>query len=632
MRNILRNILWLSKYFCTNYCITTQNISKLFILCLLYSIPLYRVACRLSIDSLYALQYTPIPNIELHNAGGLFINESGSLNLLRGYIYCTPEMVKILHDRIKLEKERIEKMSVCNRDYLGTSNSIDKRYLLEYIHVFNILFPSYAIPGYPENQFSEFKQFLLQKNNGAYILAMLFLLSEGVEINIGINHVIGGNNMTSESDDFSRVAVLIYQRDLQIIGVESGYIKDIINFFKNSNKHACFSSMIAEKNDFIGIKDINANNFMLSPKYLIQMYLWEYFENETDVFAFYNEVYRKIKSYSIEHTKNQRTTSNVDIKSLYCDIFISKEKICYSFFTEEFYSTFKTICQPPSPIPFSIKYKKPFNYMLPGIFSPIGSKEPLMYNTCSMSTCLFVLLSCFLYSPKKGTFLIYDMPKDYYQNKTELLNCFTPPSENTKNALYEWNRFLASTVFNKRSMHDSSINRYLKATLKGGIFNLFDLLSKIVNISNINLNILNLLKTLSSPFDVIPIEVTSQINTFIHGVFSDLTMDIQERQVFTSLSEVKKLPTPSGEYDLFGTLAISYIYNDIQSSIVIDMHPCYTYTFLLPEKRICNNNTNDLINSSIKAIPRNSMFIHSLIKHYLNLLSNSIKREIGEAI
>ncbi|OAG32339.1 hypothetical protein NEIG_02267 [Nematocida sp. ERTm5] len=631
MRNIPRNIFWWSKYFCTNCCMTTQNISKLFILCLFYSISHYRIACKLSIDSLYVLKCTPIPNVELRNTGGLFINANGSLNLLRGYIYCMPEMVKMLHDRIKLEEERIEKMCVCNRDCLETSNSIDKRYLLEYIHVFNILFPSYAISGYPENQFSEFKQFLLHNNNALSILAMLFLLSEGVEMNINTNHVIGGNNMTSESEDFSQVAVLTYQSVLQIVGVESGYIKDIIKFFKNSNKHACFSSLIDKKNNPIDIKDINANNFMLSPKYLIQMYLWEYFENEADVFAFYSEVYKRIKNYAIEHTKNQRTTSNVDIISLYCDIFTHKGKMCNSFFTEDFYNAFKTICYPPPPIPFSIKYKKPFNYMLPGIVPPTDIKVPHMYNTRSMSTCLFVLLSCFLYSPKKGTFSIYDMPKDYYQNKTELLSCFIPPAQNTKNALYEWNRFLVHTVFNKKNIQDSSINRYLKATVKGGIFNLFDLLSKIVNISNINLNILHLLKTLSEPFDVIPIEVTSQISTFIHGVFSDLTMDIQERQVFTSLSEVKKLPTLNGEYDLFGSIVISYVYNDIQSGIVIDMQPCYTYTFLLPEKRISSNNTNTLINSSIKAIPGNPMFIHSLIKYYFNLLCDSIKRETGGA-
>ncbi|KAI5166033.1 hypothetical protein NEIRO03_0696 [Nematocida sp. AWRm78] len=318
----------------------------------------YIIALLLLIKTLYAhvgmSDANEIDKMVLGSKNNIAINSNGDLSSIKGYILHKCGYMKNLRHylsyMIKIEPERIEtntaKLNRCTRYLLKYIYDCpeNKTYLREFNQQLINMFPSerghLSIESESSDSFTRFLRECKTKLDSLYVLASLFLLSEGVKIPIEIvNDPSKGNCLVLKK---KREFGFYINLSMNIMDTNGNLVyqqktEDIVNFFKDGEE----GDSLKVPCDFLfhySYCGLSKGNFLFGPRFLIQSYFFEYIDTVDMYMDFVRIVYELINEQMPINMYYPSTKSEKKVINAFYWIFIEKRnswRIKTPYYVEE---------------------------------------------------------------------------------------------------------------------------------------------------------------------------------------------------------------------------------------------------------------------------------------------------------
>ncbi|KAH9387137.1 uncharacterized protein NEMAJ01_2033, partial [Nematocida major] len=285
---------------------------------------------RVSLGEAIEMQSTEIRNI---NA---FINPRGPLCLLRGFVYSelgythnkrffSPEIetdykVEPVGDVETTRKHKYTRNAQKDKPYPPaegpalSSKPADKNYTVTYHRALIEMFPSVdghtlSVAVAREDSFFQALQRMPSKQHVHYVLAALLLLSEGVDVpieatqkEIALGTSILGNLPPEHRKTVAEKSSTVFKTKKDLYKKAA----QVINFFKDNmqkEKLPCMQS------------DFSTGDFLNTPQFLIQAYVFEYIKSKDDALDFAACVHAILTSLPEDSCKDVYSACFVESKA-----------------------------------------------------------------------------------------------------------------------------------------------------------------------------------------------------------------------------------------------------------------------------------------------------------------------------
>ncbi|OAG32771.1 hypothetical protein NEIG_02258 [Nematocida sp. ERTm5] len=609
---------------------------------------IHRIYSRLSIKDMKELQTIPIINIEHdkviinekgkgHPLGMCILRDLGVTSNMRNY---SPKMS--MNFGIEIDKTCTKNpiytyIRNCLEDTAITTQNTKSpiiQYLDEHYQIFCKMFPSlngyFGIRTYKKDSFYGFLVNNKVKTKSHYILAILQLLSEGMDIPISF--------IEDKSNQILIIKKIGNKNEISINMRMSDYVDecddkaqyteayDVINFFiKNKNNNIINKKRYTEPNTY---KEFEHGYFLNSPQLLIKMYICEYTNNATE----YSIIMKIIKNILIYYMRRNEDRSNKYLANdLYKEYFIEENSISNKVdlisIADEIRELFNINRR--RPIIFPLKYTpiRMFPDITVGDWKTMDlsqESENITENSREFinhtETALLALFCRFTYDIYKDIHRTNKIPKTSARLKrffTKYRNMFEITTRDIHN---DWNEVVSGLI-------DTNITymRTDKKQLSSGVLNM---LSVIINISGVNnqeiLNKFNEVQLLLSKCNKnLSKKMRSEVIILINRIFTAVSIDTNIKVYVEDTAEMYIDDISKTTKDIFiSKLCIDYIrrlsiesyYMAIKpSAIIIDTIPSISQDN--PELKNNPINYNN-IQKTINDLPKS--FIKEILLHYLN--------------
>ncbi|KAI5130435.1 hypothetical protein NEPAR08_2018 [Nematocida parisii] len=532
------------------------------------------------------------------------INPDGPLNPLYGYIYHAAGYVhnkRFFSPEIKTDYTL---RNIGNPDDVQISYEFNRKpakdkacpvkdhslninqYLYEYHTQLIKMFPS---PGEEINiavgRNSSFTKFLRSENAKPYtaqILASLLLLSEGVNIPIGVSTINQQKMLILYNRDKTKVHFRINMRVITKIIDDTtcaynlqGEAINIIKFFvKYKDTSILQEDRIQEPSS---VEEFRSGKFLNTPRFLIQMYIHEFIDTEEDYIQLAKSIYTLLNEsldvlYMMDTTlesANEIEHIN-DVLKKYFTVDLShnhtNEYICD---IEEFENILDTyaVC------PFIHFSQLPVYTRVPMYIrktSAFIENQIHYYSNCA-ETAILSLFFSLAYNPESRTYTTASMP-NASSDLSWFFNEHSRYKQTINNKMHrDWCKVVADLpcenicyIHNRNEIKSGIINfLYTVIEITGESTKTIKKLQKIVNDIKI------------SPY--INSYTEDKLTRYLNDLFKRLSCN---KEVTVTCKNIKKSPE-NNQVDVFGTIEIKFSHNNIQGGIGLSFNKGHTYAYVL---------------------------------------------------
>lgn len=391
----------------------------------------------------------------------VIINPDGPLNLLRGYVY---QVCGFMHNKRSLSPEIDVKYSLepntanaaaytnayslCSfkrasaDDAAYKASSEEKKYSYNYHRTLIKMFPSLEdyryIDSTSTNSFISFLRAKSVEEHALHFLAALLLLSEGVEVPLEcVDKRIVLQKKSTKRADFFGVDTTVTVWNATSNGtkdVMQTEAVEVLRFFKDS----------AKKEELRRIEDLRKREFLDTPQFLIQTYLFEFIESVEEAKELSEAVYEILCDMYPEQ-KVQLENSSIDktVPSKFSKYFVSidsTEEACV--YLEEF-KNIRSVIRKEKVFPFSDKSQIPSPIRVPIYDYALNDFDTEKCFENTLETMLYTLFCCLLYNPETEK---YSLEK--VSNRSNKLRDFfreysRPVDRTSSKMLKDWSRVVS---------------------------------------------------------------------------------------------------------------------------------------------------------------------------------------------
>ncbi|KAH9385971.1 uncharacterized protein NEMAJ01_0867 [Nematocida major] len=515
---------------------------------------------RVSFNEVIEMQSTEI------GESNAFINPRGPPCLLRGFVYSelaythnkrffAPEIetdykVEPVGDDETTEEHKYTRNAQKDKLYPSAEGSAlgskpaGKNYTVTYHRTLIEMFPSVdghtlSVAVAREDSFFQFLQRMPTKKHVHYVLAALLLLSEGVDVPIKATQ----KTITLE---------------IGSIAFETGRCKkaaQVINFFKDNKGKG---KLPCTQNDFC------TGEFLNTPQFLIQAYVFEYITSKSDALDFAACMHSILKSLPEDSCKD-----------LYSACFVESKAEAEE---DELLRQLRMV-QERMKILDSFPFASPS--MLPAYTSVHAfqrSSSEFLKETFSncVETGLLALFCCLAHDPAQKKYDVGAMlGKKKEGDKTEALRTFfqlkgvTPEVCATKKTMQEWNR----VVSDLQSEHIAYV-RPSRNEVRSGISNVLYVVTEITGKRKEEEPRIRKLAQMLEDSEIgkASEDVFEKTQEYVAELFASLSVDKSLKVEFSGL---KVGARGDGQKDLYGDITLKYTDKDsvIQQGICIAFRP-----------------------------------------------------------
>ncbi|OAG32523.1 hypothetical protein NEIG_01633 [Nematocida sp. ERTm5] len=583
------------------------------------SLMIYVVCARLEMSDIESIEKT------LLGVGkDLLINPNGPLNPLRGYIFHKSGYMynKRLYSSGIDTDYSLKKSDVSTEgphQYIYTRNPENDKPYMDYNYSYTGSFENKKIyedvDGYRfhTDYLAEFHQQMIymfpcenralsiepcrndsftrvlracrNKKDGLYLLAALFLLSEGVDVPIEIEK--------SVQEEEKIVLKQIYSDFCPIIGIplrlesimqcgrrQMVYQKtteDIVLFFKKLCAEPFLSDLENCREPADITEEFRLGHFLDSPKFLIQSYIFEYIDDiyQYELFA---ECILKLLNYLLEDYPGTSNAQKELIKKAIDCCFVKHEvyESIVNNYAADIYSL-KSKIDNAAILPFTCPEVVPSYARVPENIpensEDLVQDEPLQYSD-HVETMLLNLFTCLTYNPETNLCSTENMPGASTAVR-EFFNKYSVPTESASQTKHrDWCR-VVSRLNNPKIRYVREGRTELCGGLENILYVIYELLSENVDIRDIIENIINLSYNTGA-------ERLESIKELFFNVLNYLAGNHQIEimpSTFVYIRNDKQL------FDIFGSIIIAFKDNNKKESIRLDILPKYSRFSLVSEFR-----------------------------------------------
>ncbi|EIJ88062.1 uncharacterized protein NEPG_01444 [Nematocida parisii ERTm1] len=629
-----------------------------------------RIYSRLSMEEMKELQTMTINTKEGqkviineqgtgHPLGMYILRDIGAASNMRNYSSKVSMNFGIEIDKTHSKNPIYTYIRNCLEDtVLITQNSKSPtvQYLDDHYQTFCRMFPSlngyFGIRTYKKDSFYGFLVNSRVRRKASYILAILQLLSEGMDIPISFTGDEFNQVLVIEKIGYKNGIAINMRMDDHINNSDNGTIYyteayEIINFFiRNRNNNIISKNAYTEPSTY---EDFKNGYFLNSPQFLIKMYVSEYTKNAKEYYI----IMKTIKNILVYYMESREECNNKHLaRDLYNKYFIqvddsSDNKAGLISIADEIRSIFNM--KGLRPITFPLKYTPIRIFPDTSDNNTVDDWQAMDLSQESENitenprefinyteTALLALFCRFTYD------IHTDMHKtDKIPNPSKKLKWFFTRYRNmfevtTRDIHNDWNKVVSDLI-------DTNIMymRTDKQQLSSGLLNM---LSVIMHISGVNdqeitnkFNEVQLLQSKSSRN--LTKKMRNQVIKLINNVFSLISMDTDINVYVEDTADMYISDTSKTNKDIFiSKLCIDYFGEVSTDSFYMAIKPSGIIIDTVPNtpqdnSELSNNQNYNNIQAAIDNLPES--FIKSILLHYLNSAcrqnydSNWVKEQIS---
>ncbi|OAG33296.1 hypothetical protein NEIG_01046 [Nematocida sp. ERTm5] len=528
--------------------------------------------------------------------GNLLIHPDGSLNPLRGYImhksgymYNKRLYAPEINTEYSLKKINVAVDSANSYKYTRTpvydkayENICENKEKNEYLTQFHTqiirMFPSAdgalsIVAGRPDALTS----FLIKDEvqpESMYILAAIFLLSEQVNVPIIVNLEEKGNErLVLKSKDGKTTYVdqsLVLHEDITKLkeGHKNHHRETIgvIDFLKGyidtENMNTC--ALIGGHAEPTTYEQFMTGNFLNTPQFLAQSYIYEFIDTKDEYIEFVKAVYTLLN----DQMNGEKSTeeNKVRCNELLERLFIEKGKfsdltdhttiICDLKKTVDTYTSFPFNNSSQLPSYGRVKaYNRDTNTIIDDRY--------MMYSSC-VETSILGIFCCLMYDPAKKKYATGNIPiNEKTKQFKKFFKDYPKPIETTDyNMQQEWCKVVSDLKNNNifymkqgtNELDSSLLNiLYVMSDITGNKKEVFEEIEKIESMC--------ISKNLGKQLD---------IEKNLTNIFKELS---NNKNLKVKSENFKVYKRENGKLDFFGAINLEYTFNGMKNGILIDISP-----------------------------------------------------------
>ncbi|KAH9387443.1 uncharacterized protein NEMAJ01_2339 [Nematocida major] len=543
---------------------------------------------RVSFDEIIEMQSTEIRN------SNAFINPRGPLCLLRGLVYSelaymhnkrffSPEIetdykLEPVGDAETTNEQTYTRNAQKDKPYLSaegpalSSKPAGKNYSVEYHRTLIEMFPStdghtLSVAVDRDDSFFQFLHGMPTKQHAHYVLAALLLLSEGVDVpikatqkTITLGTSILGNLPPEHRKTVGKESSTVFKTKKDLCKKAA----QVINFFKENMQK---EKLPCTQNDF------STGEFLNTPQFLIQAYVFEYITSKEDALDFAACVHAILTSLPEDSCKDAYNACFVESKAE-----AEEDEFLHTF--TQIQKAMKNLESFPFPSP----------SMLPAYTSVHACKRGQTefldetFSNC-VETGLFALFCCLAHHPVQKKYKADTMlGKKKEGEEAEALRAFfqlesvTPKACATKDTIQEWNRVVSGL----QSEHIAYV-RPSRNEVRSGIFNALYVVAEVTGRREKEEPRIRKLAQMLEESEIGKTsgDVFEKTQEYVEKLFTSLSVDKSLRVEF---SDLKVGARSDGQNDLYGKITLKYTGKDsaIEQGLCLAFKPRHLIVTLCP--------------------------------------------------
>ncbi|KAI5155745.1 hypothetical protein NEPAR06_2017 [Nematocida parisii] len=610
---------------------------------------IYTVYARLELCDIKEIE----ENIFAARLENIFINPDGPLNPLRGYIFYKNELLynkrffspgiradyslnryRDLRENVPEYKYKFRRNPENDTPYRNNNGIDGFNTELEYLSDFHqkmiYMFPCVngmiSIEPHKNNSFTRFLRKHSSKPGTIYLLATLILLSEGVDVPIEVDKSIeGSERIVLKNENFVFVDLPL---QLESIVADKSKKKiyqketeEIVLFFKNLCREP-FLSEVKKREEPDSQGEFYSGDFLDSPKFLIQSYIFEYIDSieqyrkliaAVRVFLIDLELYPGISEYQKEHINKTINRCFIEnnpdnsIKNTYAaDIYSLKTKIDNE-------AILPFICYTMVPSYTRIPENIPENSQ-----DPI--KDEILQYANHVETMLLNLFMCLTYNPETNK-----CSTEYMHGAStaliEFFNKYSVPTENASQTKHrDWCK-VVSRLNNPNIRYAKESRTMLHAGLENILYVICELFPLNHAMRNTIVNTIHISRNTG-------LERTKKLEELFLNILNRCLAG--NHQISISTSILAPLSENRQSIDVFGSITLVFERNNKKERIELITFPVMSRFTLLSDFRDYSEDIkNELMGLKEKYSGINK-YTGNIISNYLNNTLESHKKKTLE--
>ncbi|KAI5163691.1 hypothetical protein NEAUS03_2369, partial [Nematocida ausubeli] len=473
------------------------------------------------------------------------------------------------------------------------------KYLSAYYTQLIKMFPSadgnLSIEGGRPNMITNFLRADRVKEDAKYILAALLLISEGVDIKIAVDHTEKKKKLvikskTCKEKEFVNVEMHMagidpftkeYKEDIY-----QSEVTEIVNFFLRCRDNSLLKrggefAMPTTKEEF------ESGKFLNNPSFLIQTYIYEFIDTVKSYIDFVNAVHELLVDQITEKSNPDNNTKKKGKKGrIFNEFFLPKDAHGESIKYIESFCDLVQTTNADAKFPFYNSSQLPqYTRVPPYKLDKTGFEEDQAsyYSNC-VETALLGLFCCLAYN-QKGEYQTSHMGEGVSKELKEFFEDYPKPTETTDFEMHkQWSKVVACLN------NDEIDYKQAKNELRSGIANIF---LAIAEITGQKADILDLVQHIESACKTRKLDSDEKdyIENKIQLIIRSLS---QNDDVIVKCKKMRLEERSNGKPDLFSEISISYISDDAENGISLDVEKGHASLTLL---KLSQSNSEDIQNS-----------------------------------
>ncbi|KAI5132339.1 uncharacterized protein NESG_01065 [Nematocida ausubeli] len=533
-----------------------------------------------------------------------------------------------------------------NKDKVHVNAGIKNKKLTaaqEYHAVLLKLFPSpigdLTIHTSINNSFITFLSDQKVSQHAHKILAALLLMTEGIDVPLSLSGTKGNKKLTLKSAKNSTVHFCLDMHVPRMVAIEKDKIEKtevyqseavfIIEYFKKNKPEL----PLPEGDAPVVYDDFKKGEFLNSPKWLLQSYVFEYISGHEDALSFANTVHDML--FEFMSSEAYGDTEHSSIKKIFYEYFALHSEVSQRF---DYLSIIKKVQST------DLKYKVfPFagdTYVPSYQSTPVYDREKGSFTMQQFSNCVeasaFGLLCCLAYDPDTKKYSTEHMP-GATKNLVNFFKKYESTHEPINQIVYkEW-----SKVVSGLEGEQIKYMRENKNELASGILNVLCLVATITGVYETEKHRLQeFIEAVNNK--VCKKGIYAEIQEYAEYLFRSLSVRVGEeedspmhnsvwsclatgppnsknRSIEVELKNIKVGSCLEGKKDLFGNIFITYKKDELRGGMVMACLP--KHMGLVPIPSIDSNLTyfsNKLTRLLWKVtLNRKTTFTSCLVRYYI---------------
>ncbi|KAI5163287.1 hypothetical protein NEAUS04_1472 [Nematocida ausubeli] len=605
------------------------------------------VACgKITKDDLKAIQQIKIAQ---ESSVTLAINPTGPLTMLFEYIshiagfmhnkrFFSPEiktcytleMHPVSTNPVSRFNSKFERSPVDDKAYQTESlGSKTPKYVIEYHKRLINMFPSatgdLSIQAGRPDALTRFLKAESVSFHAPDILAALFLLSEGVDIDIKIETVGGVKSLVlrkrNGQDEHFRVNMRVMEYNWNIKKEEEVFhseTAEIISFFIR-NTDSSFLKVNRRFSEPKSFDQFVEGHFLDTPSFLIQSYIFEFMNNAAEVEKLIRSVYNILHEYVSEPEGKQHPISRKlanKAQKVFNSCFMPEESCPDKMEYLDMLQDIQKAVSIAKVFPFSDASQLP-SYIIIPVYRRKEKKfcTQKKFSNC-VETCLLSLFCC----------LAYDISKDEYttehiESASDHLKRFFStnykPFESTDFQMHlDWCK-----VVSDLDCPDIDYT-HERNEIQTGLLNILCLILKITGRSQEERNTISqIIKALNAGIDP-AVEIYSWLKEYMQYLFQSL---FKSGTITVCCSSLYKAARAGGKIDIFGTISISSVFNGIENKLELNLTYRHTDITVLPQKMVSSCEQLLLLESIEGKLVQKNNKPSYLLRHYVHIMTEKFK-------